>query len=491
MSQEIPQLPFRTPFGFSVKPDLEAPKGPAGHIVLGDTGSDAPTSAIFVGKSAERPYAGVWLDTEGAHVVYVMGKRRSGKSYTLGVLAEGLVTSGWMRQGDSAQGVLILDTMNVYLTMPFAATDGPPPSEATSLRTKQWKLSSTPVPVRLFRPRGSHTPPGLMVSEFALKPSDLGPEEWCGVFGADPLADPLGHLIVELHTRVAVDGYQDRNTGDDVPPNPEYGLHDLLSALSLDPALDDYHRDTREGLRRRLTALTRLPLFSDEGLNVRELLQPNVATVLLLRDLDQHLRSVLIGFVVRQVLQGRAEADTHERLLPIYATRARKLRSVDPAGAAGAEALVEECRSAIERGLPRSWLIIDEAHNYIPRSGFATSRRWLKKYVDEGRNLGLSIVVATQQPSGLDPSIQRNADILVLHALSHRDDVRAADGMINTSHPTEVLVGSKRTYTGPRLFESLLRQLPAGYALISNDKANRWIPTLVRPRVTVHGGQSY
>ena len=68
--------------------------------------------------------------------------------------------------------------------------------------------------------------------------------------------------------------------------------------------------------------------------------------------------------------------------------------------------------------------------------------------MDEGRNLGLSIVVATQQPSGLDPSIQRNADMLLVHSLSHRDDIQAAEGMINTAAPQHLVLSTKQRFEG-------------------------------------------
>ena len=141
-------------------------------------------------------------------------------------------------------------------------------------------------------------------------------------------------------------------------------------------------------------------------------------------------------------------------------------------------------------GLPRSWIIIDEAHNYVPARGAIASRKPLKKYVDEGRNLGLSIVVATQQPSGLDPSLQRNADMLLIHSLSHHDDIVAAEGMINTAPPAEVTV-DRQKIEGGRSFETLVRNLPLGYALASTDRANRLFPIRIRPRVTVHGGTDY
>ena len=486
----IPSLSFRLSTSFSLKPPLEADVGPGSGVLVGRTSTERDeTQAVFMGKMAERPYSSVWLDTRGAHVVYLMGKRRSGKSYTLGALAEALVSGGWLRQGGMRQGVLILDTMNVYLTMPFSA--GELSEEDQSSEASRWKLPPESVPVALFHPRGTTTPPGLRSTEFTLRPSDLQAEEWCGLFDADPFADPLGHLMTELHGKVALDGYYDAETEQHVPAKPDFGLEDLLSALAADPALDQYHTDTKEALRRRLEVLRRLPLFSDAGSSVSQLLEPNVVTVLLLRDLDQQIRSVLVGFVVRKVMQGRAQAEQSERMLPIYSSRAKKLASTDPGGAEEAKRLAAECRSLAESGLPRSWILIDEAHNYIPRSGFAASRKPLKKYVDEGRNLGLSIVVATQQPSGLEPSIQRNADVLFVHSLSHRDDIRAASGMLNTAVPEEVMLGTKTRIDGPRAFEVTLRNLPVGYALVSNDKLNRVLPVLVRPRTTIHGGQAY
>jgi hypothetical protein len=75
--------------------------------------------------------------------------------------------------------------------------------------------------------------------------------------------------------------------------------------------------------------------------------------------------------------------------------------------------------------------------------------------------------------------------------LSHRDDIRAAEGMINTDCPDEVTIDTRHRIKGTRAFETLVRNLPQGYALASTDKANRLFPICVRPRVTVHGGTDY
>jgi hypothetical protein len=491
MAGQIPDARFRLRYGFAVKPDLSLDRGPGNSLVTGQNVPGAEIEAIYLGKQAETPYRNIWLDTRGAHVVYVMGKRRSGKSYTLGVLVEGLGAQGWIRQGSFQQGMLILDSMNVYLTMPFGIESTLSADSAAVKELRKWKLEPEQLAMTLFHPRGTTTPTGVTSVEITLRPSDLGPDEWCGLFEADPFADPLGHLITEVYAKTAIDGYVDSQTGQSIRANPNFTLEDLLRVLERDPDMDYYHRDTRQSLRRRLDAVRRLPIFSDMGLDVRRLLEPGRISILLLRDLDQQMRSVLVALIVKRMMQLRGIAEQEGRMIPIHLARAQKLESCDPHAASRQRQLAEECLEKAKQGIPRSWIIIDEAHNYIPTRGAVPSRKPLKRYVDEGRNLGLSIVAATQQPSGLAPSIQRNADILLIHALSHHDDIQAAQGMINTSIPSEVIIDTREKIQGRRAFETLVRKLPQGYALVSTDRANRLFPLRVRPRVTIHGGRDY
>ena len=489
MPGPIPSSTFRLSPSFALKPDLAADHGPDGGILLGSHAATV-NDAIFLGKQAEAPYRNVWMDTRGAHALYVMGKRRSGKSYTLGVLAEGLATQSWMRQGHQEQGVLILDTMNVYLTMPFgvAATFTDTSKDVAQMR--RWRLPAETPHLALFRPAGTALPAGISSSEISLRPSDLGSDEWCGLFEADPFADPLGHLITELHSKVSADGYVDSRSGRRTEPNPTFLFGDLLAALRHDKDLQGYHQTTRESLRRRLESIRRLPVFSDRGFDVRQLIVPGHVSVLLLRELDDQLRSVLVALIVKRMMQLRGTSEQHERLRDIHLARAAKLRECGESPHQDERAANDATRLA-QSGLQRCWLLIDEAHNYIPAVGMVPSRKPLKKYVTEGRNLGLSIVVATQQPSALDPSIQRNADLLLIHSLSHRDDIHAAEGMINTASPSQLSLGTKRRFEGTRTFEGAIRNLPLGYALASTDRANRLIPVYVRPRITVHGGTDY
>ena len=491
MPGDIPETQFRLQHSFAVKPDLAIDAGPGKNgILMGQVAAGVEAESILIGKQAETPFRDVWLDIRGAHVLYVMGKRRSGKSYTLGVLAEGLASRNWIRQGQIGQGILIIDTMNVFLTMPFATTETLPDTSPEVADLRRWQIASEQIPLTLFRPRGTTLPAEISSEELTLRPSDLGSEEWCGLFEVDPFADPLGHLISELYGKVALDGYQG-SEGQSVEPNAAFTIQDLLAALHEDHDLQRYHRDTREALIRRLHAIRRLPVFSNDGLDVTHLLKPGEISVLMLRDLDQQLRSALVALIVRRIMQLRGIAEQHERMRYVHAARAEKLAATEPEQAARENQKAAECAALALQGLPRSWLIIDEAHNYIPAVGVTPSRRPLKRYVDEGRNLGLSIVVATQNPAGLDPSLQRNADMLLIHSLSRHDDISAAEGMINSSPPSEAILDTKTRFDGHRAFENMVRNLPVGYALAATDKANRLFPLRVRPRITVGAGTDY
>lgn len=491
MPGEIPDARFRLSHTFAIQPDLAVDAGPDRSILVGCNAEAAEAEAIFVGKHAEAPYRGVWMDVRGAHVLYVMGKRRSGKSYTLGAIAEGLVADNWVRQGSMKQGVLILDTMNVFLTMPYAVMETYSESAPAFQELRKWKIPASATPLTLITPSGRDLPGDLTGEGITLRASDLGIEEWCGLFEVDPFVDPMGHLITAIHSKIAREGVADRSTGQTIPPRTVFSLADMIAALDQDRDIQGFPRETREALRRRLEALGRVGLFGEQGLDVRRLLRPGHVSVLLLRDLDQELRAVMVSLIVKRMITLRALSEQQERVIPIHLAKAEMYASVDPQRAAAERLKVADCEQRAQAGLPRSCLIIDEAHNYIPARGTPPSRKPLVKYVNEGRNLGLSIVVATQQPSGLDPAIQRNADMLLVHALSHHDDIAAAQGMINTAVPDRITVDGKYQIIGGRSFEAMVRSLPIGYAIASTDRGNRLFPIRVRPRSTVHGGGDY
>ena len=75
-----PNLSFRLSTSFSLKPPLEADRGPGDGVLVGrTTAGDEEHQAIFVGKAAERPYPSVWLDTRGCPCRLPYGKAEERK----------------------------------------------------------------------------------------------------------------------------------------------------------------------------------------------------------------------------------------------------------------------------------------------------------------------------------------------------------------------------------------------------------------------------
>ena len=462
---DVPRTSFRHPFGLGFTESLEADRYDSENLVVGRTSSAMPPSAVYLGKLAEfeQMRQNVWLDCHGAHAVYIVGKRRSGKSYTLGALCEGIVANSWLRAGASDQAVLLIDTLNTYGT--FHAES--PPTDSTAL----WQLPRHTASVRyvapeVTRPRIAGDSLPLMVD-----PRWLTLEDWCGVFDVDPFSDPLGHLLgVIVHSVQAT-----ARGGSQRSSFAEAGLRAYLHALGTNRDALLFEDSTREALRRRLIALERLGIFSDPSLPVAELLTAGCITVCQLRDLDDRIRALIVAVLVREVSRVRAQTDARARFGAVQSYT-------------GSHAAVP-CEISEAPTMPRCWIAIDEAHNYLPSAGNLPSRAVLRRLVTEGRNIGLSVVVATQEPSGLDRSIQRNADALLIHSMSMKDDILSAEKMVNTQVPDTASCGSKKR-TG-KVFEGVVRSLPQGYCLVSTDTANRVFGLRVRPRVTMHGGETY
>lgn len=445
--------------------------------LVGSISEEGTPDAVYLGKVAEFDGAmgkDVWLDTRAAHVVYVIGKRRSGKSYSLGTIVEGLVSRS-LRVGETRLAALILDTLNIYWTMEKCPGEG----DREGPELQKWGLSPEPVkPLVCYYPRGFKQ--DFMPSsykEFAIRPSDLDGNDWANLFEVDPVVDPMGQLLSELHEKIALEGYSTATTH--FPQKADYELRDLIRCLDNSIEIQRYPSQVREAVRRRLKSVERIPVFSSQGTEVKDLFRQGQVTVLLLRDLDSLLRGVLIGILIRRIMALRGVTAEGEKRLEIM-LRESKQQETDE---------VHNLKNTIQGGIPRGWILIDEAHNYIPQVGIIGSKAPIKKYVNEGRNIGLSLAVTTQQPSGLDAAIRRNADVVIVHRITMQADLEATASMLNTAVPDAVEVRGEKIRS--RAFEVMVRELPLGFAILSCTNANRVFMIKVRPRTSLHGGSEY
>jgi len=475
MALEISHKAIRFKPGYEVKEDITIPTFNHGKDWLVGALEEEPKDvqgAILIAKPVEfgSMDKNVWLDTQGAHAIYIMGKRRSGKSYTLGVLAEGLAFS------ERKQAILIFDTMNVFWTLENSVDSFEGVEETRTL--KEWGVENVKekLNVKCYYIKGEEGYPSHF-RKLTLKASELEAEDWASLFGKDVFSDPIGQLLAEVVESVSSEGYH--SDKGKISPNPEYTIDDMLLCLEKNPNVLRYESKTIEAVRRYLKAVKRIGIFSDEGINIYDIFAPGQVSVLLLRDLDPLIRGLVIGIIVKKIMHFRAKGSDYEK-------RKALILKMKGLSKQEMEKKLEEIKKTLGEGLPRGWILIDEAQNYIPNVGIIASKNPLIKYINEGRNIGLSIAAATQRPTGLDSSIIRNANILIMHSMSMGDDITEAKNMLN-AYPMEEFV-SEGKKVDKQVFERLIRSLKIGYAVISEEMANRIFVAKIRPRLTMHGG---
>jgi len=465
-------------YGCNFKTELQINSFNNGYdLLLGSiVKKDNRSSALYLGKMAEVDLmsTNVWLDTESAHVVYIIGSRRGGKSYTLGVIAEGLSNSS-MSTTALDNAVLIIDSLNLYWTMEFAAVDE---NEKRNLR--EWGLEPTKMEnISIYYPRG-HKKDWMNeydhYKEFSISTADIDVYDLADLFELNIITEPQGQILSEIFGKVKIDGYI--GPIGRVPPKQKFSIKDLISCLDNDSDLTRYADSTREAVRRRLKALEDVGIISDEGTNIKELFERGKITDLLLMDLDQQVRGLIVGVLIRKIFRMRGETTSYEKKLKILESESNNNSQK-----------ISEIKSQIENGVPRGWILIDEGHNYMPANHQIGSLKPLTQYVNEGRNLGLSLAITTQNPSGIHTSVQRNADILVIHKIGITSDLQAAEGMLRNSVPDQVFLNGKK-YDN-KIFDKVVREEQLGYALVSAENSNRVLYVHIRPRLTMHGGLNY
>src|SRR5690606_1837047 len=99
------------------------------------------------------------------------------------------------------------------------------------------------------------------------------------------------------------------------------------------------------------------------------------------------------------------------------------------------------------------------------------ARSALVEYVKRGRDAGLSLVLATQQPSALDDRILSQVNITFSHRLSFQSDINAAVDRI----PTKSVKAMKFAGTNLTDFGDMVRVLDAGQCFLGDQASSRTV----------------
>lgn len=414
------------------------------------------SNLMYIGKVLEttkgRNYlaSDAWLDTTFPHVIYITGTRGSGKSFDLGVLVEGiskLHTSSRIQNDVKPITSIIIDTQSQFWTLGYAPRENIPANKVQLEEVKRWNMEPNNVAdVRIYMPPETKR---FLGDErmLQLRPRDVRHEEWCALLGQE-VYSAQGHII-----GVALEQFS----------GTDFEIEDMLAHIADDTNWPTVAESSRNAISYKLDDYHRTGLFSSKGLSVRDLLEDGTCNILMLRDLRNEDKSLITAVIARNIFNIMGQHHNTKKISSFFN------------------------KEIEDDGLPdRVWLVIDEAHVVAPSDQISPARNALVEYVKRGRDAGLSLVLATQQPSALDDRILSQVNLSFNHRLSFQNDINAAINRI----PTKTVRSMRFAGIALADFSDMIRVLDAGQCFLGDQATSRSVLIQIRPRITAHGGYS-
>ena len=387
----------------------------------------------------------LYMDVARSHVVLVAGKRGSGKSYTLGVITEEM--SSLPPEIANNIAPIIFDTMGIFWTMKFK-------NEKEKDLLSDWSLKTKTLPVKIFAPFGKiqeYKEKSIPVDEaFAVNPAELEAEDWIITFNLSMTSQEgaaISSVITDLKDTSNV-----------------FFIEDIIKKIEKSTIASSETKNIASSL---FQAAETWGIFAKantgQSTKISDLINPGKTTILDLSIYSSigsfNVRGLVIGLVSRKLFQQRVDARKEEEIQSIQ--HGIDYLSYNPA-----------------REVPLVWIFIDEAHEFLPREGKTPATDSLVQLLREGRQPGISLVLATQQPGQIHKDVMTQADIVISHKVTAKPDVNALNEIMQTY-----------------LLENIQKSLNAlptlkGSAIILDDNSERIYPMRMRPRFTWHGGES-
>ena len=426
-------------------------------IILGRTKKDIAQmgnkAAVFLGRHYVKMgqitslSSNILMDVARSHVVLIAGKRGSGKSYTLGVLAEEM--SNLPSEVSQNLSIVMFDTMGVFWTMKY-------PNEKEENLLSEWNI----VPERLktldvYIPEGffeEYKSKGILADyPFSIRTSELDSGDWANVFNIN-LMDPVGVLIEKV-----ISGLNERRLN--------YGIKDIITTINRDKSTEKNIKDAAINL---FSAANGWGLFKKKGTQIKDIVKRGRVSVIDTSCYTQisgawSIKSLVTGLISKKLLLERMASRKLEELRDIKR---------------GVSFLGLETKNKNKEEMPLVWLMIDEAHEFLPKDGKSAASDALIQLLREGRQPGISMVLATQQPGEIHKDVMTQSDIIISHRVTARKDITSLNDIMQT-----YLLSNIQKY---------LSNLPSskGSAIILDDNSERIYPMKVRPRFTWHGGEA-
>lgn len=394
----------------------------------------------------------MYMDVTDAHVTFICGKRGGGKSYTMGVFAEGFKLLD--EDVQKRLSIILLDTMGIYWSMKHANK-----KEAKLL--EPYGIEPEGMDVKIFTPfkfYEEYKKKGIPTDvPFSIDASEVTGAEWCKGFKQEKYSSE-GILINETIVQLKEEMKQTKK---------KFSLDDIIKHINNN---DEYDEDTKMKVSAMFETAKGWGLFSDVSTPLADLAKGGQITVL---DVSCYatmeggwdVKALVVGIVAQHLFEQRMIARKDEEFKNIVHL----------------ENYFESQNEALNMtDMPLVWLVIDEAHEFLPKDkeDWNAATMPLMIVMREGRQPGISLVVATQQPGKIHTDVMTQSDIVLGHRVTAAIDVEALG----------LLAQSGNKFGLIRAMESLP---PLKGCAVMFDVANDKIHQMrVRPRMTWHGGAS-
>ena len=276
---------------------------------------------------------------------------------------------------------------------------------------------------------------GINATSLSIPTSDLSGSDWCSLFDVSsvhPLGILISRTVQQLKEDVGV-----------------FSLDEILERIQNDVHADS---DTKQAVFNYISTAIGGGIFKKEGLGIHNIIRPGRTAVIDISSLpDTAVRSMVVGILAKRIYQERLPARRQYEINSITGEQVTTM--------------------------PMVWMFIDEAHLFMPRDGHSLAGDVLvNEWLRQGRQPGLSLVLATQQPSALDPIVLSQSDIIVCHRLTSQEDISALEKV-------------RPTYMRQGIADSIRKMGKGkGVAFIVDDTSEASHVVQMRPRLSWHGG---
>jgi hypothetical protein len=388
----------------------------------------------YLGKvvmsSGEKPVLGrkVMVDVSRPHLMLICGKRGGGKSYTLAVFMEEMARLDPAIK--SRVSAVTIDTVGIFWGLKIPA--------GNDEELKDWDLTSQKTDVKVLVPAGQikfYQEKGLPIDgAFTLKCSELEETEWMALFKLS-WRDPEGVLISR-----AIQTVKDK-------VGTYYGIDDIILSVRNDP---DASEVAKQAVISRMQMVKTWGLIEKEGTKISELATPGMITVIDVSSYRQTLgaegvKDIVVALVGKKLFEQRMLFRKEEEIR-----------------------LIKENKRTSK--MPLVWMLIDEAHMFMPKDEENIALPILLEWVRVGRQPGLGLILATQRPEKIHADAISQCDLFISHRMTSQPDIAAVGALRPTYMHSDL----------DKLYSEMPKQ--KGYALVIDDNTERVWMIKTRPR---------